>query len=431
MVSNGCPRRSPRIAVAQLGARRNYAIPAFLHRSGLLERFYTDLCSNGTALRLARGVLASCLRRGALKRALDRQVPAVPDAKICSFPLFGLGRVVRRMLARSPARVARGHLWANKEFTRLVLRQGLGQSDTVYVFNGAGLELLQWARRQSLRTVLEQTSAPVRLEETLLREERRRWPGWEYDGLAPADWAPLAEREAAEWQLADTILCGSEYVAEGVRAEGGPAERCHVVPYGTSSAEFRRLPRSRRDRALHVLFVGTVQLRKGIPYLMEAARLLRGEAVRFRAVGPVQVSEMAVKDLKARIELVGPVPRSAVAREYAWADVLVLPSISEGSANVCYEALATGLPVITTPNAGSVVCDGIEGYVVPIRSSQGLAERMATLAADGDLLGELSNNAVARAREFTWDAYAARLLEALGVSPDGVERTCAEVLPTA
>jgi glycosyltransferase involved in cell wall biosynthesis len=304
----------------------------------------------------------------------------------------------------------RGWTEANRAFGRRVTSCRGANVDTAYVFNGAGLEVLEHARRHGWRTILEQTAAPIEFDEQLLAEERGLWPGWEYGGASPHAWRPLAEREKAEWELADEILCGSDFVVNRLAEAGGPAERTAVVPYGARGEDFHpATPRLHLD-GLHVLFVGTICLRKGIQYLMEAAQRLGTRHVQFRAVGPVRVAECAVRRLADALEMTGPVPRSEIAQQYAWADVLVLPSLSEGSANVAYEAMACGLPVITTPNAGTVVRDGCEGFVVPIRDADAIAERIEELAGDRDLLGELSQSAVARATEFTWDRYGERLI---------------------
>jgi glycosyltransferase involved in cell wall biosynthesis len=76
------------------------------------------------------------------------------------------------------------------------------------------------------------------------------------------------------------------------------------------------------------------------------------------------------------------VTRQEVRRHYQWADVFVFPSLCEGSAMVTYEALAAGLPVITTPNAGSVVRDGVDGFIVPIRDAEAIAAKLDLLARD-------------------------------------------------
>jgi glycosyltransferase involved in cell wall biosynthesis len=87
---------------------------------------------------------------------------------------------------------------------------------------------------------------------------------------------------------------------------------------------------------------------------------------------------------------------------------------------VTYEALACGLPVVTTPNAGSVVRDGVEGFVAPVRDSAALADRIEQIVADRSLRDRLSRNARARASEFTWERYGERLVGALQGLNDAV-----------
>ena len=402
-----------RILVAQIGARRHYAIPAILERAGLLERFYTDLCANLGLLSLAGRMVPTRLRPQGLKRLLGRRVDGVPNAKIRCLPSFALRRVLRRTPAASPGDRLRGWVTANRQFCELVLRRGVDGADTLYGFNGAALELFQYAKSHEMQTILEQTSAPVEFEQRLLAEEREQWPDWENVGATANDWQPMADRERGEWDLADRIICGSEYVKHAIAEQGGPVERCRVVPYAAADHFFAATPRSHPRQPLRVLFVGTVCLGKGVPYLMQAAQQLRSEDVHCRVVGPVNVSDQAVGQLAESLELAGPVPRSEMAGQYQWADVLVLPSISEGSANVCYEALAAGLPVITTPHAGSVLRDGQEGFLVPIRCAESIADRIMRLAGDVSLYQQMSEQARTRAAEFTWERYADRLVNVL------------------
>jgi len=120
-----------------------------------------------------------------------------------------------------------------------------------------------------------------------------------------------------------------------------------------------------------------------------------------------------LKTLKERLEIIGPVPRSAVAEHYRWADVFVFPSLCEGSATVCYEALAWGLPVITTPNSGSVVVEGTDGFIVPIRDPHAIAEKLEILAQRPALLQALSEGARRRAADYSIQRYRDRLVRAL------------------
>ncbi len=402
-----------RVAVAMLGARRHYAVPRVLHSAGLLECFLTDFHSDTGLLNFVRLVLRDPIRPDGLARLLERETPDIPGSRIRSFPCFGLWRALRQRSAATPGQRLRDYAQWNRRFCELVRDRWPEGANAAYVFNSAGLEVLQHAATRRAKAVLDQTAAPWAVDEPLLAREREVWTGWEHEGTAREDWEPLAERERGEWALADRIICGSDYVVESVGRVGGPVGKCVVVPYGVSPAQFQTAPAKAGAGPLRVLYAGTVQLRKGIQYLLEAARRIKPGRVVIRAVGPVRVSNSAARQLQPLIELAGAVSRASMQREYDAADVLVLPSLSEGSANVCYEALACGLPVVTTPNAGSPVRDGQEGFVVPVRSPEALADRIETLAADRRLVGELSRRAAERAREFTWERYRDRLLSAL------------------
>jgi glycosyltransferase involved in cell wall biosynthesis len=103
-----------------------------------------------------------------------------------------------------------------------------------------------------------------------------------------------------------------------------------------------------------------------------------------------------------------------VQEEFRRADLFVLPTLAEGMALVHLEAMACGVPVITTPNCGSVVRDGLEGFIVPIRDPRALADRTQQLLEDRDLRQRMGAAARKRARDYTWARYGERLLSALG-----------------
>ena len=94
-------------------------------------------------------------------------------------------------------------------------------------------------------------------------------------------------------------------------------------------------------------------------------------------------------------------------------DVLVLPSLVEGFGLVITEALSRGLPVITTAHAGGadLMTDGREGFIVPIRSPDAIADRLTRLAEDRDLLARMAEAALATARRNPWERYEARIVQ--------------------
>jgi glycosyltransferase involved in cell wall biosynthesis len=396
--------------VAQLGARMHYAIPRMLHEAGMLAHFYTDICAVKGWPKLLRAVPVT-MRPSGLKRLLGRVPNNVPAEMISAFTKFGWEYQRRRAAAITSSGRTATSLWAGKRFCNLVIASGLHNADGVYTFNSAGLELLETARRQGLRTVMEQTIAPRAIEAKLLQAEFERFPGWEAPLAADSSLDEFIAREHAEWSCADLILCGSEFVRESISACGGPADRCVVLPYGVE----RRgaiTQRKRHDGPLRVLTVGAIGLRKGTPYVLQAAKQLRGKAV-FRMVGGITVLPPAEALLRKSVELTGPIPRTEMAEQFAWADVFVLPSLCEGSATVVYEALSAGLPVICTHNTGSVVRDGVDGYIIPIRDSSALVEAIEKFANTPDLLAHISDKSLQQARAYDLSAYKKGLVNAL------------------
>jgi glycosyltransferase involved in cell wall biosynthesis len=388
----------------------HYAVPRILHAAGELDHFFTDICAGKGWLQLSRLIPAAWQPDG-LRRVASRVPRGVPNDQITAFNGFGLRYALRRRKAHSAHDMLMAFLWAGQAFCRGVVRQGLGRASGVYVFNSAGLEILEAGRRESRRCVVEQTIAPQRLERQIQRLEQEKFPGWQDEQGEAATVRAYCEREETEWQLADLILCGSPFVRDGIAACGGPLERCVVVPYGIDGS-FRMPSRRNHSGPLRVLTVGAVGLRKGAPYVLAAARTLR-EKAQFRMVGAIEVSATAAELLAESIELTGPIPRPEMQAQFAWADVFLLPSLCEGSATVIYEALASSLPVVCTANAGSVVRDGIEGMIVPICDGAAIVDALMRLADDQELRQSMAAAAARRAASFDLTSYGRRLTSAL------------------
>jgi len=398
------------ITVAQLGARMHYAVPNLLHQSGALERLFTDACATSGMPRYM-AALPEALRPSFIKRLLGRR-PEVPRERITAFTTFGLEYAWRRSRARTQTELTRTHLWAGTLFCERILAHGLPPTTrAVYGFNSASLELFEAIRTQGIVKVLEQTIAPYEIEREILTGERATHADLARPDSDDALAAEFSARERREWELADVIVCGSEFVREGIGRAAGPRERCVVIPYGVALED--RAPRQTRVRGpLRVLTVGAVGLRKGSHYVFEAARQLSNVA-QFRMVGSVGIAPEKLAAMRGEVEVAGPVPRSEIRNEFAWADVFLLPSLCEGSATVTYEALAAGLPVICTPNTGSVVRDGMDGFIVPVGDVEAIVRGVRALAGDRALLARMSASATQRASDFDLLSYQRRLRSCL------------------
>lgn len=398
------------VVVSQLGARMHYAVPRILHRAGLLEHFYTDICATKGWPRLLGHMPRHALNEG-LRRLAGRIPVGIPTERITCFSNAGLLHTMRRMRARTASEETEAMLATAQAFSTRVVRRGFGNAGGFYGIAGECLEQIRAARAAGLWTAVEQIIAPRTIVDRLILGEARRFPDWEGPGLQDRYAEAFAARERAEWAKADLIVCPSDFVRQAVAECGGPVDRCVLVPYGVD-ARFQLPERNRIGGPLRVLTIGAVGLRKGSPYVAEAARQMAGRAV-FRMVGQCHLPDPVRSRLGQLVEITGPVPRAEIFDHYAWADVFLLPSICEGSATVTYEALAAGLPVIATPNTGSVVRDGVDGFVVPIRDPDAIVESLTFLHDHRGRLAEMSRQARARAGDFDLASYGRRLCQAL------------------
>jgi glycosyltransferase involved in cell wall biosynthesis len=378
---------------------------------------------------------SGCIRMpGVRPEARDlagRSSPNVPASKVVSFTGRTLWDALTERRSRSLEERYQRYLDKGRAFALAInrhLEPRLRNADRLayFAFDTGCLETIRLLSRHGVPTVVDQID-PARVEEQVVLEEINRWPGWERSpGRIPERYF---ERLEAEWRESDVVLVNSEWCATALTHQGVPSEKIAIAPIAFGSdcdvlSEASRDEASNVGRPLRVLWLGQVNLRKGIPYLFEAARLLAGSAIEFRVVGPVSISEAARREAPANVRIEGPVARVDAARAYEWADVFVLPTLSDGFAITQLEAMAHGLPVITTPNCGEVVTDGEEGLVVPIRDAEALARAIARLAQDRELLHEMSRNASRKVREFSMQRVAQRRLDAIC---DVFERTACAV----
>jgi glycosyltransferase involved in cell wall biosynthesis len=300
----------------------------------------------------------------------------------------------------------------NRLVARYVAKRELGRCNLVHGFSGSALEYFREARKKGdIRCVLDLPSAHINFTSRVMEEEARRFPAYRrhlsYMGCDPAERARMVQ----EIELADAIFVGSQFVADSCLEAGVPLEKLWIAPYGAdlelSVEGSTALPRA----PFRVLFAGSIMLRKGIHYLLEAWKRERLSQAELLLLGELQVDEDFLRPYQGLFRHIPRVPRHEVGSFLRSAHVFVLPSLVEGSAIAVYEAMAAGLSCIVTPNTGSVVRDGVDGFVVPIRDMAALADCLRRLYNDRMLARRMGESARERIKQFTWQDYRRRVVE--------------------
>jgi hypothetical protein len=404
-----CPDARPPAYQAAIG----------LGRAGWLGRFLT------ASYYKPDGRLASLARRIAPDRLarlgpwlLRRHDPEIPADRVDADPGFDLALRLESRLAANWPRLRRAVArWRTERFdARLARAVDRARPGALLVFSDVGSDAaLPACRRLGIPTILSMVHGDVREEREVLEREAVAAPDFLpiYLGDGRLDRVELGwlhDRRLRDLALADRILVPSEHIAETLIRHGTPRHRLRVIPYAADCRRFRPVARP-RGSSCTFLFAGGISQRKGIKYLLEAWRLVRRPGWKLQLLGPLP---RAIAPLRPYLDLVEPLGRVAhgeMPARMAAADVFVFPSLFEGSAVVTYEALACGLPSVVTPNAGSVVRDGVEGFLVPPRDVEALAARLERLGTDPDVRWRMAIAARARALEFDWPRYHAALVE--------------------
>ena len=406
---------------AQIGAREHYAIPRVLNRDGKLGVLYTDFWASKLWRMAGRIPGKSALA--------TRYHGDLADALVKGFNLDVLKNSLGRKKSSNPYEE---FLRIGEEFGRRVVqaldaRPSMLDGGSIFFSYDTGfLEPARRVKASGGRTVLCQMD-PSRFEVDLVKEEETRWPGWaKHCAEVPESYI---ERREAEWSAADLVMVNSEWTMQALKRQGVPADKIVIVPLayevtpvegrGTKDEGFISSFRSQvsffsSKRPLRVLFLGQVILRKGIQYLIEAARLLKRVNVLFDVVGSIGISEKGLASAPGNMTFHGPVSRDRTKEFYRESDLFVLPTLSDGFALTQLEAMAYGLPVIVTSNCGEVVTDGVDGLIVPASDPMALAEAIQLLIQDPEKLRSMSVAAKIKVAEFS--------LAGLGKHLEGIER---------
>lgn len=276
--------------------------------------------------------------------------------------------------------------------------------DALIAISGAGLKTGREVQRRGGRFICDRGSTHQRYQDRIVSEEFQRW-GVEQPVTDIRD----TLREEQIYETADAITVPSSFAARSFVEMGLPAEKIRRIPYGVRLERFRRVGEPAPER-FEVLFAGSVGLRKGFPYLLEAFAQLPHSKKRLRVAGAVQsdIREVLPRLPQQNVEFLGTVSQERMAELMSTSHVMVLPSIEEGLALVQGQSLACGCPVIASTNTGAedLFTDGIEGFIVPIRDPAALTSRMRQLAEDRALQQRMSEAAMARVRLLGgWQQY--------------------------
>ncbi|MBK8475426.1 MAG: glycosyltransferase family 4 protein [Opitutaceae bacterium] len=383
-----------------------------LARAGLLAEFWTCLGVDPSAawLRLLPAGLAAQFRRRAVPEELRTLTHSRAWREIVRLAAGRAGTLTRHETGRFCVDAI------YRDLDRATARRlGRGAFTGVYAYEDGAAATFAAARARGLATFYDQPIGYWRAARRILTEEAALQPAWAATIVGNRDSAAKTERKDDELRHADVVFAATSFTKATLQEHPGFTAPVHVLPYGAPASESTspRSPYATAGLPLRVLYVGSLGQRKGLSYLFAAAAQA-GRSITLTVVGtkPAEPCEVLERALGAH-HWIASLPHADVLERMRHSDVLVFPSLFEGFGLVILEAMAQGLPVITTPHTAGpdLITDGVDGFIVPIRDASAIAARLDRLYRDRDLLGAMGEAARARAAQFTWTNYEQQLAE--------------------
>ncbi len=390
-----------------------------LHEANLLAKYVTALGWSNHSPWLA-------LLPGALRAKLARRGYGLPNEKLKIDPPREIIRLACGSFAAARPLTEHERGWASIDAVwhsldrtaAHYLRQHAAQQKIrgVYAYEDCALKTFHAARELGVRRIYDLPIAYYETAQKLLKEEAERYPDWEPTLVGTRDSAEKLERKAQELELAELVVCPSAFVLDSLPETTRGSKRCMVVPFGSPSVDAPRANAAASERPLRVLFAGALTQRKGLADLFAAMKLVDSAALELVVMGSLlRPLEWYRERAPGNFTYEAPRPHAEVLRLMRSCHVFILPSIVEGRALVQQEAMACGLPLIATRNAGGddLIREGETGFLVPIRSPEALAAKINWCAANRGAISGMGIAAQGRAAELTWRGYGDTVVAAI------------------
>lgn len=259
--------------------------------------------------------------------------------------------------------------WAHGEIERI-------RPDRIYAFTQVGLESLEWASRSGVDSILESPNGHIANFAEVYRRESSDFCGRTYRGHPNQ---MMVERVEREYSLASRIRLSSDWSRRTFAREPALAGKIAVFDQPIDLQRFR--PSTEQPEfsgPLRVCFVGMLDLRKGFVYLLRAIRKVGAERIKLRIVGATGDADSRMLFMRESAGLDVSASTGDPIDAMRNSELLVLPTLEDGSPFAVAEAMACGLPVIVTDQCGGAewVREGESGWIVPARDSDALARAL-------------------------------------------------------
>jgi glycosyltransferase involved in cell wall biosynthesis len=392
-----------KILLVHPGTQHSYKLARELYLQNKLFKFCTRFSISQNAILYKS--LPNKVRSKIQNRTID-----LPTEKLFTVPWI---EIYYQYLSKSNKPWYRLQYEMNELFQNAIPDKLIKECDVIIGFDTASRILIQKAKKYKKTFILDRTIGHPAAQSEIFKTLSKLYPLWNVN--MPIKDSQYIEYEQSEHDGADLIVVPSQFVKESLTQNNTSESKIAINPFGTNLDFFSEVNRAKTPLdEIRFLFFGTVSARKGVPTLLEAWDKLKPKSSKLILAGFGMIPEGI--SLAHNVSFLGVIPANERAELFSNADVFVFPSFFEGFAQVQIEAAASGLPIITTSNAGGdeIVNNLENGILVKPGDVDSLSDAISYFIDNPKMIekmGKLSKN---KAIEyFSWKHYGKRWLKIL------------------
>ena len=221
-----------------------------------------------------------------------------------------------------------------------------------------------------------------------------------------------------EVKLSDFAVGASTFTLKTLIKQGMTENCVHMAPYGVNIKDFKPRNNFRKIDKMRFLFVGSFSQRKGISYLLQAFKELEDEGENFsltmtgRGIMDYElVKSYNLKCLETHVNL----PLEELVKLMQESDVFVFPSICEGFGLVLIQAMATGMPLITTYNTSGpdFIEEGKDGFLIETQDIEAIKNKVRYFLQNPEEVKRMGQNAISKSKDFTWERFSSEIIKSV------------------
>ena len=378
-----------------------------LGETGLLYEVITTVAYN------PQGSIAQILQKlprkisNLIEKELSRRTWIFPEGTYIS--TYPMREILRIILNKTGFRMFNLINWIYASLDSQVAKHHLEGIDAVYGYEDGVADTFDFAKQKGITCFYDLPAVFYRTRYEIESLEAKLFPDLASTLQITQEPSWKIERKEKEVELADHIFVASSNNKKSLLTLGINPDKISVISYGAPIEYFH--PQPKVDKCFRTIFVGRQSPQKGVHYLLEAWEDLQLPNAELLFVGSNLFPKGWLDRYGDQFRHVSSVPHLALNQYYSSGSVLVFPSLIEGFGLVLTEAMACGIPIITTENTAGpdIITDGVEGFIIPIRDVEALKEKLEWCYEHPKELAQMGKSARKKAEQLTWELYRQRL----------------------